>query len=286
MRQSFKDLAKEDWQKKKLHYEALIRTDSYRRLVDKTITKWAKAKNKAFKEWAKAENIDLNRCKLATARERFFAEPNLEASLLANELDIDYLFDPDKELPEVAGLMKAVRSIRRQAAKFYIEETPPDPGPKLRPFGSKISPPLKKESVPLEPFKKDGRYLLVEIDLKAPKKRIFTEIEFLIEIHRATIETEIPKRGLTDDQDDLSPFKIYDMNKSGKKLSHITRELNPNLKNTKNLTDDARSDYSKIYRLNKMAKKLIEEAESKIPKTLKLRLLRNSNVEKKDQGPI
>jgi hypothetical protein len=274
MRQSFKDLAEAEREKQKLHYEALIRTESYRSLVDK-----------AFTTWAKAGNLDFNQCEVATARERFFAKPNLEASLLANNLKIPYLFDPDKELPEVAVSMSAVRTIRRQDPKFLVEETPPAPGIKLRPIDSKISPPSKKEFVPLKPFKNNGRYLLIAIDLYAPNERILAEIEEKIRTNKFTVETEIPKRRITTDlRNQHSPFTVFNMVKSGKRLSQVTRELFPHLRDKKNLIDEGRSNYMVIFRLHKKAKKLIKEAEESIPKSLKPRLRRQGNVEK-DKSP-
>jgi hypothetical protein len=59
MRQPFKDLSKAEWEKQKLHYEALIGTESYRILIDK-----------AFTKWAKDVNLDLNQCELTAARKR------------------------------------------------------------------------------------------------------------------------------------------------------------------------------------------------------------------------
>lgn len=274
MRQSFRDLSKADWEKKKLHYEALIQTDSYRRLVDE-----------AFTKWAKEGNLDFNQCKMTTARERFFAEPNLQASLLANNVNIPYLFDPDKELPEVAVSMAAVRTIRRQASDFLVEESPPNPHIKLRPIGSKTPPSPKKEFVPLKPHKKDGRHLLIAIDLHAPKERILAEIEEKVKIHKLTIQNETPKRGIAHlSENNLSPFKIYNMAKSRKKLCQITRELFPHLKDKKNVIDEAMSYYMVIWRLNEKAKKLIQEAEESIPKFLKTRLRRSGNL-KEDPGP-
>jgi hypothetical protein len=273
MRQSFKNLAKEDWEKKKLYYEALIRTEPYRRLVDK-----------AFTTWAKAGNLDFNQCEVATVRERFFAEPNLEASLLANELNIPYLFDPDKELPEIAVSMTAVRTIRRQDLEFLVEETPPDPGINLRPLGSKPSP--KKEFVPLKPHKRDGRYLLTAIDLHAPKERILAEIEEKIRINKFTVKTEAQKRGIgISSKSNLPPFTIYDMHKNGKDLLAITWKLFPQVNELNpNYDDDTKRYYEEVRRSDEKAKKLIKEAEESIPKSLKSRLRRQGNVEK-DKSP-
>jgi hypothetical protein len=275
MRQSFKDLAAAEREKQKLHYEALIRTESYRSLVDK-----------AFTTWAKAGNLDFNQCEVATARERFFAEPNLEASLLANNLKIPYLFDPDKELPEVAVSMSAVRTIRRQDPKFLVEETPPAPGIKLRPIDSKISPPSKKEFVPLKPFKKNGRYLLTEIDLHATKEKILAEIEFLIKIHKTTVETSTPQQKIyVSSKHKHSPFKIYDMAKTDKNLIQITWELFPEVNGINpNYDEDSKKHYEEIRRLHSKAKNLIEKAEESIPKSLKPRLRRQGNAEK-DKSP-
>lgn len=273
MRQPFKDLAKAEREKQKLHYEALVRTESYGRLVEK-----------AFTRWAKEVNLDLNQCGLATAREQFFAEPNLEASELANNLGIPYLFDPGKELPEIGGSMKSVRTIRRQDPKFFVEETPPAPGINLRPMDSKISP--KKEFVPLKPFKKNGRHLLVEIDLHSPKERLISEIEFLIEIHKVVVKTLPPKhRTHVLSKHKHYPFNIYDIAKSGKDLIHITWELFPDINGINpNYDDNTKKHYEEVRRLYLKAEALIKEAEESIPKSLKPTLRISDNVEE-DKTP-
>jgi len=201
--------------------------------------------------------------------------------MLAHDLKIPYLFDPDKELPDVAGSMTAVRTVRRQAVKFVVKEIPLDPGPKLRPFGSKISPPLKKEFVPLEPFKKNGRHLLIDIDLHAPKERILAEIEFLIKIHKVTIKTETPKRGITISRNQCSPFKVYKMVKSGKSRLQVTWEIFPQTSgNDPNYDDETKRVYEKVRRAYSKAENLIKEAEHSIPKSLKSRLRIQGNAGK------
>lgn len=267
MKQPFKDLARAEWEKQKLHYEALIRTKSYRRLVEE-----------AFTKWAKEVNLDLNQCDLSTARGRFFAEPNYQSSMLANKLKIPYLFDPDMEIPKVAVLTKTVRSIRRQDTKFHVEEAPPDPSIQLRPIGSKISPTSKKEFVPLEPFKKDGRYLLAEIDLLAAKGKIVAEIEFLINVHKLTVKTSPPKQKVhVSSKHKQSPFRIYNMVKSGKSIIEITWELFPEVNEMNpNYDEKTKRYYEEVRRLYNKAEKLIKKAEESIPKSLKLRPIANS----------
>lgn len=110
---------------------------------------------------------------------------SFEAVYLAAKLGMEYLLDPEQPIPEIGQGCEAVHIVGQQDA----------------PLGEGLS----------QKRNRRARFLLLEVDLSASKKKVLAEAEFLIRIahdlHCQRQKREIPARG--DQYSDLD-WLIYD----------------------------------------------------------------------------
>ena len=186
-------------QKQKDYLEAVIRTPSYRAAIKEVLAIWQ------------------------GEREEFF-QNSYEATMLAHRFGLSYLIDPEQPRPELAVYNEYVEKTWQQHCPYRVESLILSSN--LRPMSEdedEPTPKMTNKGLQLEEIARDGRYLLVQIDLDGSDDKIMAEIKGVLK--RARIFRTRQKNTRSASNKNLTHYDVWDEHKKGKSLFYITNIL-------------------------------------------------------------